>query len=191
MSSPAARSSAPPAPASPIRSVSNAPALAYRRHFHGIEAPRVDGAAFRPGWRVCIKLDSLLEQGRLDREQYDAAHWLRRLLEVIAPSRVQSWEIRVDTSRAGNDGGAGRRIDAAARVREAAEAIGQLRVKIIETVTVRDCSWAELGKLMQCSDKTATQRCVEAIAALADWRAGRTVAPEPPPVRFKNQPGAW
>jgi hypothetical protein len=155
-----------------------------------VTPPRVDGAAFRPGWRVSTRLDSLLEAGRIDRDQWDAAHEWRRWAETIHPSPAQNWDVRVDHSlNIAADAGMVHRLAAAARLREAAEAIGPLRARILEAVVVHDRSWLELGRLLQVSDKTAVQRAAEAVAALADWRNGRTVA-EPPAVRFRNQPGS-
>jgi hypothetical protein len=75
----------------------NQPTLAYRRH-HDIEAPRVDSTAFRQAWRVCSRLDSLLEAGRIDREAWDAVHTGRRWAETVTPLRQQRWDVRVDVS---------------------------------------------------------------------------------------------
>jgi hypothetical protein len=80
MPSPHASAPLPPAVAT------NQPTPAYRRH-HDVEAPQVDSTAFRQGWRVCSRLDSLLEAGRIDREAWDAAHaWCRRA-ETVTPFR--------------------------------------------------------------------------------------------------------
>lgn len=138
-----------------------------------------------------MRLDSLLEAGRIDREAWDAAHEWRRWAETIHPSPAQRWDIRVDHSLTiAADAGMLHRLQAAARLREAAAAIGPLRAKILEAVMVHDRSWSELGRLLQVSDKTARERAVEAVTALADWRASRSV-PAPPAVRFRNQPGSW
>jgi hypothetical protein len=155
-----------------------------------VQAPRIDGTAFRPGWRVATRLDSLLEAGRIDREAWDAAREWRRWAETIHPSRGQPWDVRVDVSAAPSDAGMLSRVRVATKLRDAAEAIGPLRVKILEAVIVHDRSWVELGRAMKISDKTAAARAAEAVTALADWRAGRPVGP-PPALRFRNQPASW
>jgi hypothetical protein len=63
-----------------------------------------------------------------------------------------------------------------------------VRAKVLESVVVKDLSWATLGRLLRVSDKTASSHAVEAIKALADWRAGRAVAP-PPVIRYRIEPG--
>jgi hypothetical protein len=80
-------------------------------------------------------------------------------------------------------------LNAAAKLREAAVVLGELRVAILDQVVVKDRSWTELARLLRCSDKTAVQRAIEAVIALSDWRCGRTVAAAPG-VRFRNQPGS-
>jgi len=75
----------------------NQPTPEFRQHHH-VETPRIDATAFRQGWRVQTRLDALLEAGRIDREQFEAAQIWRRWAENIAPTKVQSWDVRVDAS---------------------------------------------------------------------------------------------
>lgn len=82
-----------------------------------------------------------------------------------------------------------RRVDAATALREVAQGIGELRVRIIEAVVIRDLPWAELAKLLRCSDKTARVRAAEALTALTLHFQGASVPPVPLP-RFRNEPGA-
>ena len=57
----------------PPRAVATAaPTAAYRQH-HDATAPQVDNRAFRQGWRIASRLDSLVEAGRIDREAWDYA----------------------------------------------------------------------------------------------------------------------
>jgi hypothetical protein len=142
-----------------------------------VQAPQIDGAAFRPGWLVQTRLYGLFIAGRIDRDGLDAALAWRTWAETVAPAVVQSWTVRVDTPLVPNDTGMLLRIRAAAKLRQAAEALGQLRIAILEAVAVKDRSWVELGRLLRVSDKTASSHAVEAIEALADWRAGRAIAP--------------
>jgi hypothetical protein len=178
-------------PATAIHSAapSNAPTQSYRQH-HDITAPQIDAATFRPGWLVRTRLWSLFDNGRIDHAALDAALAWRRWAEVISPTKVQSWEVRVDTPAGPGGGAMAHRIDAAGRLRSAAAALGKLRIAILEACVLKDHSWLELGRLLRVSDKTARDRAAEAIAALAAWRAGE-VPPPPPELRFRNQPGSW
>lgn len=177
-----------PAPRAPLLP-SNAPTAAFRAH-HDVAPPRIDAAAFRPGWLVQSRLLSLHEAGRIDRETLDAALAWRAWAETISPVRVQPWQMRVDTSTGPRDAGAHRRLHAASKLREVAGALGPLRVAILTAVVVRDCSWRELGRLLRLSDKTAREHAALAVEALAAWRRGEPVPPAPP-VRLRVQPGAW
>jgi hypothetical protein len=177
----------PYAVASPHAVAINAPTFGYRRH-HDVTAPSIDDRTFRQGWRVCSRLDGLLESGRIDRACWDAAHTWRRAAELVAPVRVQAWSTRVDRSIAPDDAHALRRVAAAARLRETAAALGELRVRILEAVLVKDIPWTELGRLLRLSDKAARDWAVEALEVLADHLAGRPVAPPPVP-RYRNEPG--
>jgi hypothetical protein len=170
------------------QSPSSAPVPAYRQH-HDVAAPQVDAHAFRQGWRVTARLDALLESGRITREAWDAACIWRRWVETVAPSHVQRWDTHIDASLAPNDAWMLMSVNAAAKLRQASDALGALRVKILESVVVKDLAWVELARFMRVSDKTARDRAVESVNALADWHAGRSVPPAPA-IRFRNQPGA-
>jgi hypothetical protein len=163
------------------------PTPQFRRH-HDVTAPQVDTTAFRQGWRVATRLDSLLEAGRIDREAWDCAHEWRRWAETVTPFRAQPWDVRVDISAVPTDAGMLLRVHAATKLREAAVAIGALRAKILEAVVLHDCSWRQLAQQLRVSDKTAMQRTAEAVVALADWGSGRPVAPERA-VRYRIEPG--
>jgi hypothetical protein len=153
-----------------------------------VTAPQVDATAFRQAWRVATRLDGLLETGRIDREAWDCAHEWRRWAETLIPSRVQQWDIRVDRPAASaRDAGMLWRIEAATKLREAGEALGALRVKLLEASVLHDLSWRAIAMQLRCSDKTALDRVAEAVTALADWRRGRIVPP-PPVMRYRIEP---
>ena len=171
----------------PLAVTTGQPTPAYRQH-HDVAAPLVDATAFRQGWRVCSRLDSLLECGRIDPETWHAAQGWRRWAETVTPFRHQRWDTRVDISAVPSDTGMLVRSTAATRLRETAAALGELRVRILDAVLVRDLPWTELGRLLRLSDKAARDWAAEAIEALAEHCAGRAVAP-PPVLRFRNQPG--
>jgi hypothetical protein len=181
--------SARPAAAAPLPAVTtNRPTPQFTRH-HEVSAPQVDSTAFRQGWRVATRLDGLLEAGRIEREAWDCANEWRRWAETIVPSRVQQWAIRVDMPHASaRDAGMLWRIAAATKLREAGEALGELRVKLLEASVLHDLSWRAIATQLRCSDKTALDRVAEAVIALADWRYGRIVPP-PPVMRYRIEPG--
>jgi hypothetical protein len=156
---------------------------------HVVQAPQVDAAAFRQGWLVQSRLLSLFKSDRIDRDALDAACIWPGWAETIRPTKVQRWDVRVDVPLAPNDTPALHRVRAAAMLREVAEALGPLRIAILEAAVVKDRSWVELGRLLRVSDKTARHLCAEAVTALATWLAGETV-PSPPAIRFRNQPGS-
>ena len=164
------------------------PTPEFRRH-HDVTAPQVDTSAFRQGWRVATRLDSLLETGRIDRECWDAAQQWRRWAEVITPCKTQAWSVHVDRSLVPNDAAVLHKVAAAAKLRAVAQALGPLRTKILESVVVKDLPWLELARTMRVSDKTAVAHAIEALEALGDWYGGRTVA-APPVLRYRNQPSS-
>jgi hypothetical protein len=168
--------------------ISNRPTPQFARH-HEVAAPQVDHAHFRPGWKVQTKLDALLETGRINREAWDCAQLWRRWAEVVTPFRAQSWDVHVDASTVANDTSMLFRVNAAAKLRAAAVALGELRIRLLEACVLKDRSWRELGQLLRVSDKTAMRFVVEALEALGDHAAGRAVAPAPI-IRFRNQPGS-
>ena len=133
---PHGRASPPPAVAT------NQPAPAYRQH-HDVAAPQVDSTAFRQGWRVCSRLDSLLEAGAITRDAWDAAHTWRRWVEKTTPLRSQPWDVRVDRSLTTNDSVMLHRVTAATKLRGAAQALGELRMRLLELHVIRDASWRE------------------------------------------------
>jgi hypothetical protein len=175
------------APVRPPVVISNRPTPQFTCH-HDVAAPQVDNQAFRQGWRVCSRLDGLLESGCIDRDAWSAANDWRKWAETITPYGAQRYEARVDTSATPDDYAMLRRVDAATQLRAAANALGDLRARLLEAAVLHDVSWGDLGRSLRVSDKTARRRTIEAIEALADWRSGRAVAPAPG-VRYRIEPG--
>jgi hypothetical protein len=175
------------APVPPPPVATSRPTPQFTQH-HDVAAPRVDDRSFRQGWRVATRLDSLLEAGRIDREAWDCACQWRRWAETITPHKAQLWDTRVDISTVPTDAGMLLRVHAASKLREAAQALGELRVRLLEACVLRDRSWREIAAVVRISDKTVRDYTVEAITALADWRCGRPVAPAPV-LRYRIEPG--
>lgn len=83
--------------------------------------------------------------------------------------RVQRWETHVDVSQLPSDTGAFRRTYAATKLRDSAEALGELRVRLLEVCVLHDYSWRQISERLHVSDKTAANYTAEAISALSDW----------------------
>jgi hypothetical protein len=164
--------------AAPRPVATSRPTPQFERH-HDVTPPEISRDAFRQGWLVRTRLWGLLDAGRIDREAFDSALTWRRYAETIAPSPVTSFAPRVDISTGPNDLHMVRRVNAAGWIRACTDALGPLRVKLLEFSVRDDRSWRDIAELLRVSDKTAIARVVEAIEALADHVAGRTVAPPP------------
>lgn len=170
---------------------SNAPSEHYRQH-RVVEAPAVDAHEFRPGWRVKSKLWLLLECERIDRRQLEAALAFRDWCEAVGRQRGSAWlAARVDGGlRPGGGLITEHQLDAARRLRDAAAALGDGRMNILRLTVVDDLAWAQLGRRLGLAISTAKARVIEAIAALALWRADQPI-PSPPRSKLRIEPGRW
>jgi hypothetical protein len=127
-----ARPSPHPAPSSPAPILTARPTPHFEQH-HAVTPPRVDSTAFRPGWRVATRLDALFERGLIEREAYEVARQWRRWAEATRPLPAMRWNQKVDvTATIAADASAVHRLATATRLRQAAEALGPLRTKILE-----------------------------------------------------------
>jgi hypothetical protein len=177
----------PTPPPALLRTVPSATPSPHFTQHHDVAAPQVDTRAFRQGWRITTRLDALFEAGRIDREQYTAVCEFRAWAEQIGVSHVQRWDVRPDAPCHPSDLPMLRRVQTAAKLRACADAVGELRIRLLDCC-IRDLSWREIGARLRVSDKTATIWVVEAIAALSAWRCGDTVPP-PPVLRYRIEPG--
>jgi hypothetical protein len=167
---------------------SASPSPSYRQHRSVIE-PRIDSAEFRPHWLVRTHALALLENGRIDRDQYAAAVAWRAWHEVLGRQRTQRWDnLRVDCALAP---GAvlTKELAAARQLHQAAAALGAERFALLNWSIVDDMSWSHLARKLRLSDKTVVIRVVQALEALAMWRAGAPIPP-PPRTRPYNRPGS-
>jgi hypothetical protein len=78
----------------------------------------------------------------------------------------------------------------ASALRASALALGQRRCSLLLASVVQDRSWRELGRQLGIDKKTVQARVIEAIGALALWRAGKPVPPCPQE-RLRVQPSSW
>jgi hypothetical protein len=166
----------------------NAPLVEYRRH-HDVLAPRIDSREFRPGWRRKTRLMGLVETGKIGRDELEAGLQWRRWCETIGRQRTQAWIARINQSPMPGIP-AHHELAAARSLQMASAAVGPLRTSLLLWCLVDDLSWCDIGRRLRVQRQTAVKRVIEALEALAVWRAGRPV-PEPPRIRFRNQPGSW
>lgn len=146
--------------------MSNAPSAARSRHAEEIEPPRVDDRAFRQGWRVRTRLDTLLASGRID-----AAVW------QCAVEYRDAWE-RILASQGG---GVGSRVSGAtdphrrflatiattSRLRAIETMLGRRMATLCYASVVEDRSWASIGAIWRINPETARDWTVGAVRALA------------------------
>lgn len=161
------------APVLPPVVATSRPTAQFTRH-HDV----VDAAAFRQGWRVCSRLDSLLEAGRIDQEAWDCAHEWRRWAETVTPLRAQRWDVRVDVSAVPNDTGMLIRTTAATDCVTWPSPWASCVSASWKPYWCGICPSQELGRLLRLSHKTAREWAAE------DRGAGRAVRAGPPVIYF-------
>jgi hypothetical protein len=146
---------------------------------HAIEPPRIDSATFRPGWLRQTRIDVLLTQGAITRDAHDAACRFRGWCEAVGAIGAHAWDAAVDCARNTSDAAAIARVTQARKLREVAAAIGEVRVRIIIALVVDEASFRQIAAALSVDDHTGKARAIDAIEALADFLAGRQVAPAP------------
>ena len=135
------------------------------------------------------RLDGLHAAGKSSCEAFGFATQWRRWAQVVTPHRQMAWQVRVDVAAVSNGTGMLHRVNAATKLRDVAEALGPLRVRLLETCLLLDAPWRRIAERLRCSDKAVVAWTVEAIEALADHLDGRTVTP-PPVLRVRNHQGS-
>jgi hypothetical protein len=101
---------------------------------HVIEPPQVDSTAFRQGWQVRSRLDTLLRDGLISPAEYGAAESWQRDFHAAAErstNLVASLEMRPDGS-CGRREPSERQLRAVRHQRETAAALGAARVRILD-----------------------------------------------------------
>jgi hypothetical protein len=142
------------------------PSIFYTQHL-GVEAPRLDGGAFRPYWTVRTRIDRLRADGAITEREWRAAVAFRSSLMIALRA---SWPPRR------LDGGTGCglpgrvlevRLDALARLRRVRSTLGTFAAGLIEITLIDNESWADLGRRLGVDPKTARHWTVESLRALA------------------------
>jgi len=146
---------------------SNAPSAARLRHAEAIEAPRVDAASFRQGWRVRTRLDGLLASGRIAGDEWQAAVEYRDAYARIWAGRGG------DLAGVRTSGGADLHdrqialVGTQALLDAVERHIGPCATGFCVACIVLDLSWSEIGRRCGRSYHTAEAWTADAIRALA------------------------
>jgi hypothetical protein len=151
------------------------PSASYRQH-HDVEAPQVDAAAFRQGWRVRSRLDVLLDEGAIEPRDYEAAAAFRRDWEIAFSERTPALMTFRSPSIGRVGSGPVDRLAALARLRRIAEALGPFDCKILEQCCVLDLAWAAIGRAHQVADTTARRWTIAALRRLGELPAPERAA---------------
>ena len=166
---------------------SNAPSADRLRHAEAIEAPRVDAASFRQGWRVRTRLDALLAAGRITGADWQAAVEYRDAygrawggrgggfagVVVSGGADLHAWQIA--------------RIATLAVLSGVERRIGTLATALVVACVIEDQSWATIAAMCRRNPETVRDWTALAIRGLAQaWatRQGRdgplgVMRPEP------------
>lgn len=141
------------------------PTPEYERH-HDTDVPRVDGRAFRPGWRVRSRLDRLLVDGWIAPGAWQAACDFRASWGAAFAAGASPLAM-LGRSGADRERAMLARVTAATRIRALAAALGPGHIAILVCVVVDDLSWRDLGRRLRCHHETARDAAIDALGALA------------------------
>jgi hypothetical protein len=134
---------------------------------HDVEEPRVDERVFRQGWRVRTRLDQLLADRRITRDEWQAATEYRatwaKARELVA---IEPGMLRV-AGAASPDAGMIARLDAVTKLRIVEAAIGIEAARLLLASVVHDIAWAAMARFWACDPHTVRDATVRAIKALS------------------------
>lgn len=139
------------------------PSSFYRQH-HAVEAPAIDGAEFRPYWRVWTRLDQLLADRAINSNQWRAGVEFRRIAELVLSDQ---WKPpNLDRVGGGQDNMIPKRIDALKRKAYIRGALGSFAVDLLELHLVGDLPWVQLGEHYGVDRRTAREWTIVSLTAL-------------------------
>ena len=152
-----------------------APTAEFRQH-HDVHAPRVDRHAFRQGWRVHTRLDSLLAAGRITPGEWQAASEYRdtwgRVMAAMGATDVARLVLVAGASDAHER--LGRVVGAVTRLRRVEALTGSFAAALCFACVVQDRPWADTARILCRDPHTARAWTTEAIRVLAAaWTGAR------------------
>ena len=164
--------------------MTNAPNPHRLRHAEAIEPPRIDATAFRAGWRITTRLDGLLADGSITRDQWQAASEYRDAWDALR--RTSGGMGSISLGLASHGDGRASRLDRIGRIRAAERSIGPMHTALCRACVVEDASWHALGQRLGVRNVTARAWTIDAVRALATaWRDGWTA---PGPLNHSRRP---
>ena len=145
--------------------MSSEPSKFYQQH-HAVEAPVIDGVAFRPYWRVCTRLDQLLADRAINTTIWRAGVEFRAIAELVMRDQWKAPNLdRV--SGGGMDMTVPKRIDALKRKASVRRDLGNFAVDLLELHLVGDLPWVQLGQHYGVDRRTARGWTISALQGLA------------------------
>lgn len=153
---------------------SNAPSDDRAQHVEAIDPPRVDATAFRQGWRVRTRLDTLLADHRITPDQWQAAVAYRDAWDrVLSAGGGSSGGNRVSGGSGQHDRLLGL-VGTISRLRAVETAIGEPAAPLCFACAVEDRSWASIAAIHRRNPETVRDWTARALRALASaWAASR------------------
>jgi hypothetical protein len=138
----------------------------YRQH-HELDAPTIDGVAFRPFYRRRSRIDSLVADAAITPIVWRAAVVYRGLAEHATAA---AWGARDDESRDRMprmpNAAMVDRVAARYRLQVIRRRIGTFATRMIDAIVVEDLPWAELGRRLIVDPKTARAWGITALQLL-------------------------
>ena len=136
-------------------SMSLSPTSFYRQH-HSVEAPRIDDAMFRPGWKVRTRLDRLLLKGTIGPKEWQAGVAYRDAYTLAFGTALGSPVDRIGLGRRPERSGRASQLEhteaqlaAVQRLAAIRQQLGSVAVCLIEALVVEDRSWTEIGRQLE------------------------------------------
>lgn len=142
----------------------------YFRQHHAVEAPQIDGAAFRPFWKLRPRLEQLLIDRAISITEYRAGQIFRMLAEIVLAGDwpKSQWLGKTHAnSRGGLDLAISRRADALNRLHAIRRELGPVGFALLEYHLVDDLSWRAIGARYCRDPKTVRAWTIAALRALA------------------------
>ena len=148
------------------------PSPFFRQH-HAIEAPAIDGAEFRPYWRVWTRLDQLLADRAINATTWRAGVDFRRIAELVLSDQWKTPNFE-HVGGGGGENSVPRRLDALKRKAHIRAALGSFAVDLLELHLVGDLPWMQLGEHYGVDRRTARSWTIIALEALpyVMWQRG-------------------